>query len=1055
MIGKEVLHYRIREKLGEGGMAAVYLADDTKLHRQVALKFLPAEALEREEDHARFEAEARAAAALDHPNICTVYEINEADSHVFISMAYIEGRDLKSIIDGDGPMSILDTVKTAVQIAEGLAAAHEKDIVHRDIKSANVMLTPKGQAKIMDFGLAYRTIGERPEAEESTLGTIAYASPEQARGDPVDRRGDIWSFGVMLYEMLTGELPFKGDYESAIVYSVMNEAPAPPRELREQIPEALERIVLKALSKKPSERYQSAEEMLDDLIQVRNAVDPTISSAAAAAGRAEAGPRAWLMRVFVTAGVYLGSVWLITQLVRLIVGKMQFSHHLVTIVTVGMLSLLPAVLIVAFFAARRRPYRWGRPEWIGVPVNLVATAVLLVIAFEGKDLGAVTKQVEVTNEEGETIERTVPTGSFRKNFELYLFEDQTNDAGSAWLKYALPLLLEYDVVQDPFLHARSAFDPTVYARIKEAGFNSWDDVPFALKRKIAGENHMDHFVTGIVERAGEEFVVTVEVFETQSSKRVAENTYRGSDIFAMADEIAHDVIRSVDVPLWHLDGAEDMPVAEIVTKSKEALRELALAHAAIVFDSDWSTAITRLEAATEIDSTLAFAYFHKSMVYRVTNRSEESLQALDAAIRHLYKVPERMQFIIKANYYMMKQQPDKVLAVTNMMTELYPDDVLGYQTKAEVLLLRNEIDAAIAVYERIIELEPFQYDHLKTVGLLCQQKGDYENALRYYRRYAEFNPNDSSSFQRIGDVYRADGDFDKARENYDRALLIEPEKVSIMIDAARNEKLSGRFDEGFARLGNALRASRSPDDSVDVYAAIADYYETRGQFNKSIEVMQTRLAAIRKTAPDLQYYLNHLGDIERYVHAGRTGEALDMMKQLESVLLMEPFDKALAYGYLAINIAREDPDKAETALAGLEEYIQALGLEVLRPHSDHALAKIHEFRGEYSEAVAVYERLLERDPSDYAAYRGMGRCRRLNREYDKALANLEKLIEHRPYNALNNYELGLLYHEMGRGKDAVAALERALDVWENADPEYRFAADARAKMAEWQGHSGM
>lgn len=1053
MIGKQIQHYRIVKKLGEGGMAAVYLAEDTKLHRQVALKFLPVEALERKEDRARFEAEARAAASLDHPNICTVYEINEADGHFFISMAYVEGRDLKSVIDEDGPMSILDAVRTAVQVAEGLAAAHEKKIVHRDIKSSNVMLTPKGQAKIMDFGLAYRSIGERPDETESTLGTISYASPEQARGDPVDRRGDIWSFGVMLYEMLTGELPFKGDYESAIVYSVVNEAPVPPRELREEIPEDLDRIVLKALSKKPSDRYQSAEEMLDELMQVRNAVDPDISRAASAV-QAETGPRAWLLRVLVTAGVYLGAVWLITQLVRLLVGKLQYSPHLVTMVTVGMLSLLPAVLLVSYFTARRKTYRWGRPEWIGVPLNLVAMAVLLLVAFGGKDLGAVTKHVEVTNEEGETIDRVVPTGSFRKNFALYVFDDKTGNAGNEWMRYALPMLVEYDVLQDPFLDAHSAFDPGTFGRIKEAGFKDWSAVPFALKRKIASEIHMDHFVTGSVEKSGDENVVTVEVFETRSGKRVAENTYRGSDVFAIADEISHDVVRSVGVPLWHLDGAEDLPVAEIVTTSEDALRDLAMAHAAITFTADWTTAINYLEAATGADSTLALAYFQKSMIYRLTNRPGRSMAALDAAMRHLYRIPERVQFIIKANYYMMKQEPDKVLAVAGMMTELYPDDVLGYQVKAEVLVFRNEIDAAISAYDRMIELEPLQYDHLKSAGELCERKGDFDGALRYYKRYAEANPSDATSFQEIGDVYRAVGEFEKAGENYSKALLIEPERVSILVDAARNEVLSGRFEDGFKQLGDALRASRSIEDSAVVYQAMADYFEKRGEFNKSIEMMQKHFEVIRKTTPSLQYYLKHMAGIERYVYAGRDEEAFGIMKELKAALKTPPFDKALAYGYLALYIAQEKPDEAETALAGLEEYIRALGVEVLRPYSDQAQAKVHEFRGEYDKAVSLYEKLLQNDPGDYDADYGRGRCRRLMGEYDEASKSLEKCIEHRPYNGLYNYELGLLYHDMGRGNDAVACLERALTVWKNADPEYRYAAEARAKLHEWRPDAG-
>ena len=264
MIGKTILHYKILEKLGEGGMGVVYKAEDTKLKRMVALKFLPSHALGSEEDRARFVREAQAAAALNHPNIATIYEINEYEGDIFIAMEYIDGQTLKKKID-EGPLKIKEAISIAKQVASGLQAAHEKGIFHRDIKSANVMVTDKGQAKILDFGLAKMVFGSMLTKAGRVLGTIAYMSPEQARGEEVDYRTDIWSLGVLLYEMVSGRLPFKGEYESSMIYSILNVEPEPLTALRTGVPIALDGIVTKLLAKDPDSRYQHVDELPVDL----------------------------------------------------------------------------------------------------------------------------------------------------------------------------------------------------------------------------------------------------------------------------------------------------------------------------------------------------------------------------------------------------------------------------------------------------------------------------------------------------------------------------------------------------------------------------------------------------------------------------------------------------------------------------------------------------------------------------------------------------------------------------------------------------------------------
>jgi serine/threonine protein kinase len=265
MIGKTILHYKILDKLGEGGMGVVYKAEDRRLKRNVAIKFLQRFSSISSEDYERFHIEAQAAAALNHPNITTIHSIEENNEDPFIVMEYIDGEDLKNKRKSSS-LSPEDINKIAIQVCEGLLAAHEQGIIHRDIKSSNIMLTKKGQVKIMDFGLAKISSGTQVTKETKTFGTAAYMSPEQAQGETVDNQTDIWSFGVVLYEMLTGRLPFPGDYEQAVIYSILNEEPKPiEQSTKRQIPDNFIQVAMRCLQKSKEDRYRSIEDVLTDL----------------------------------------------------------------------------------------------------------------------------------------------------------------------------------------------------------------------------------------------------------------------------------------------------------------------------------------------------------------------------------------------------------------------------------------------------------------------------------------------------------------------------------------------------------------------------------------------------------------------------------------------------------------------------------------------------------------------------------------------------------------------------------------------------------------------
>lgn len=789
MIGKTILHYKIIEQVGQGGMGVVYKALDTKLERTVAIKFLPPHIAANKDERERFKIEAKAAAALNHPNIAHIYAIEESDNQMFLVMEYIDGQELKDIIQSEIP-NPQSAIEYTIQIAEGLKIAHNKGIIHRDIKSANIMLTNEGQIKIMDFGLAKVRGGVQVTKVGTTLGTAAYMSPEQTRGEEVDNRSDIWSLGVVLFEMLTRRLPFAGEYEQAVTYSILNENAD-----LSIIPDEIQPILKKVLSKDLSKRYQKTEELLADLKNLRGETSTQTSSSKIVTPIKQEKPISKRNTIFAAAAV---AVILIISFYFIFFNQSTIektNSQRKMMVVLPFQNLGPAEQ--EYFADGITGEITSRLSGIS-GLGVIARSSAMQYKNTSKTLHEIGDELGVDYVLEGTIQWEEEDNGKRRvrvNPELIKISDETQ----VWSQpYEADFSSVFKLQSDIATKVADALDITLVQAEKKSLQSELTDNSEAYDYYLRGLD----YVSDTYDQ--KKYTIAEQLFQ----KAVELDPDFAAAYAALANY-------NIDMYWFHFDHTEERieKAKKNVDKAMRLDPNLSVVHESMGWyhyhgKLDYEPALKEFKEAIKLQPNNTFAYIGIASVLRRQGKMDQAVEYFKKAAEIDPRTPTTPQNI--AETYVLLRDYDQAEIYTDRAISLAPDNYMVYPTKIDLYVLKDgntakALQTIEEAFEKKMELQSPVFNHrLSKVEIF---EGKYNKALQDISGAGPLN----DQFQYIPEelataaIYGLLNDHLMEQKSYEAARKILEAKIQEQPEDSRFHTSLGIAYAGLGRKEDALR----------------------------------------------------------------------------------------------------------------------------------------------------------------------------------------------------------------------------------------------------------